>query len=55
MFSLIRLANQDVGQPILAAPDLSGSGTGRLKAGLQAGLPAPHCHSIMGASVMDDL
>ncbi len=31
----------NVGQPILAAPDLSRSGTGRLESRLQAGLPAP--------------
>ena len=31
----------DVGQPIVAAPDLSRSGTGRLESRLQAGLPAP--------------
>jgi hypothetical protein len=31
----------DVGQPILAAPDLSRSGTGRLESRLQAGLRAP--------------
>jgi hypothetical protein len=48
MKRFLRLANQgdnfesDVGQPILAAPDLSRSGTGRLESRLQAGLPAPH-------------
>src|SRR5260370_4856977 len=48
--------DSDVGQPILAAPDLSRSGTGRLESRLQARLPAPHfrsdCHSIMRASII---
>src|SRR5258706_11763140 len=45
------LFESDVGQPILAAPDLSRSGTARLESRLQAGLPAPHFHSIMRASI----
>src|SRR5438128_290894 len=49
--SLVCLANPrdnfkpDVGQPILAAPDLSRSGTSRLESRLQAGLPAPQFRS----------
>jgi cobalt-zinc-cadmium efflux system membrane fusion protein len=38
---------KNVGQPVLAAPDLCRSGSGRLESRLQAGLPAPLCDLIV--------